>query len=404
MPIPKIVRTSTINEVVKDAMPDEGMYFSTKFPSQVNSPTNEIKYLMLHGTNGMAPITDRGVAAPQYRGGGASWVTQKGCLINEKIVYTEEDLNLCLNPDPVARQAAEVACLETVDDLTRRVMLRREWLAASIPCNKGVIAYKDQSGMTFNVNYRIPSTHKETLTGNYVWGTGSSRDPMGDVNTKMDVVRKSCGSPVTAVICNSTTFNTYIAGDTTLRDMMKNSAFRGAYNPITQPWEAYKDLFKVPFVRFDQAHQVIAHMTSTIVSDKFTVDNAIDLRAGATLQFCRGDEDNFEVVEEETISSISGNEITLSDSPSETFVPGRDFVKATIEFLPDKRLVFMAETVGGKPLLQWNNAPMGIGATRYGMLPKTWEGNDPDAVKTRIQWLGIWALRSNQAIATLDVA
>jgi hypothetical protein len=402
--LPKIVKESSVQAIIDDTPVPEDMYFSSTFPGDQNYPDEEIKFSIFHNGEGMAPITDRGVKAPEYKGGGFSEMTVKGALINEKYVYTEEELNRTLSADPVRAQAAEMLVMNSLDDLVRRCQMRKEWLAAQIACNAGVISYADKRGTTFSIDYNIPAANKVTLTGNYVWGTGSTRNPIGDCYDMKTRLEKYTGGKLSAVLVNSTTFANMLFEDTTLRDLMKLDAYRGQYNPMSKRWEAFSELMDMPFVKYDQQINVVCRMTSAVSTKTFSVDNALDLKAGATVQFCRGDENDFEVLEEEVIDSISGDAVTLVAAPTATFVPGRDFIRAAVPFLADNRLVFMVNQFRGRPLMKWFNAPVGLGSTRYGMIPKTWMGTDPDAVKTRIQCLGVWTIATNQAFGILDVA
>jgi hypothetical protein len=402
-PVPKILREASLTEIIDQAPMPAELYFSNKYPS-VDSPETLLEWDVLHGDPGMAPITDRGVQAPTFKGGGVSTMYARGALINEKIKTTEEDLNRVLSTDPKRKAAAERVILERVEDLLYRNRLRREWLAAQIFFNSGVISYTGKNGVTFSIDYQIPTSHQEALTGNYVWGTGSTRVPLQDSDDMRKRVEQDCGAPVTAVFINSTTLNTRIRNDTAIQALLAQSAHRISSNLFADPLGAAREYFgNLPLQVYDILMPYSTRITAIGSTTSLTLDDANPITVGSELTLCRVDEDNVEQEELVTVSAVSGNTVTVS-TISGTFVAGRDLVQASIPFIPDDRLVYVAEKVKGRDICSWINSPVGMGQTRYGLQTKSWAENDPDVVFTRAQNMGLWALMNTKAIGVLDVA
>lgn len=406
MPIPKILKVATYQNLADMSEPYPELVFSNKYPTAIDYPDSEIKYMVYHEAPGMAPITARGVKAPIHAGGGVSEISQQGILIQEKIQHSEEDVNKVLElkaASPIKAEAFEKIFLKKGETVIKRIQYRKEHMAAMIGCNAGEFDYIDDHGNQFTIDYNLPASHMVALTGTDVWATGSTRTPLEDVYDMKEKIETDSGGIVTDIYSNSKTFRNMISTDANLLTMIENQKHNQGFNAMSQPWEAFGALFDAPFRKYDAKQPIYARLTTTIDTKVFTVDSAIGLTAGDTVKLCKGLNEVAVVEEEEVIDSISGNTITLVAQPAATFIPGRDSIKANVPFLPDNRLVFWVETVQGEPLLQWYNAPMG-NPTGYGMRAKTWMTDELEDVFQRIQLLGTWALSNNQAIGILDVA
>jgi hypothetical protein len=403
-PIPKILNTGSLQSVIDMSVPYPELYFSGLYPQEQDYPSDRIKWLMYNESPDMAPITARGSKASVWSGGDVSEVEQGAMLIQQKIQHSEADVNKLLElkaANPKKADAFEKLFIKKEEGAVKRIFYRKEHMAAMIGCNAGVYEYTDDKGNSFIIDYNLPASHKVSLTGNDVWGDGSSRTPLVDVYNHKEKIETDSGGVVTAVLMNSWTFRNRVAGDTALRDMVIENR-NNNFNVDSEPVKAYSALFDVPFRKYDVKRPIHTELTTTINGGVFGVRSAIGLTAGTTVKFCKGTSEGAKVEEEEVIASIDGDTITLVAAPTGSFVPGRDSIKANVPFLRNDRLVFWVKSVQGEDLIQWYNAPIG-NPTQYGLNGKAWMEDELEDTFQRVRLFGLWALTNNQAIGILDV-
>lgn len=399
--IPKILKQASCLSIDADMTPDASLYFNNRFKSSPY-PNKTIKFMVYHGDPGMAPMTHRGVQAPTYKGGGMSEVQMQGALINEKIFFNEEEVNDCMAVDPELKKAAQRVILERIEDLSMRNDLRRDWLASQAFFNDGVISYTGEDGTRIFIDYKIPSANKQTFADTLAWGTGGDRDPAKNTSDMKRRINRS-GGKLSKVFINTTTLNTKLRDDTKIQTWVKKSDHPMKHNIFTNPLEVMKEFLDIPLEINDDFTSLSLIFTGKIDSTHFSVNDATALKVGTEIWLVRVDGEREFEEEAATIKTVSGNVVETTSAVTGTFIPNTDLVKAEVPYLADNKLVFAAEQVRGKDIIEWKDAPLGLGKVKFGKLFKTWPIEDPDNILTRCQRLGIWCLRHPKAIGSMIV-
>lgn len=413
--IPLILQQAYISEVAQRFEVPPSFYFSKRFKT-TKSPDELIRWLVYHRDAGLAPMTDRTVPAPIFQGGGISEVFARGAFINEKITFTEEDIAKTMTNDATRKEAAEYMLLEKVNELFYRNWARREWLAAQVAFNVGKVSYQDKNGTSFEMDYKFhDELYISDLGTDKEWGTGTSRDPIGDCQKMITKIKNMSGSPVSAVMMNSDTLYERLVQDTSIRDLFKNDSFgRDSLSFQADPAQAIQWLFKIPLVEYDETFPLTLRITSVTDSSNFVVDDASSVEANTSVSFISALYEDEEVVETGEVDSVdkTTNTITLKSPVTNTFFAGRDMIQCTVPYLKKDRVVFLADRIRGKDLMEWIDAPFGFKGSggnassrtsNYGLQVKTWDQIDPDTALTRAQRAGLWAVKSNMNIGTIDV-
>jgi len=402
--IPKILKAPSLEAIVMDT-PEDGETYFNKTYGEKDSPDAIIKFEVIHGSSGMAPMIDRGSPSPVYKGGGASEVQVRGGVISEKIYITEEESNECLSNDPHKKRIAEELILEKVEGLIRRNGMRKEWMGSQVYFNNGVVSYHDKRGTRFTVDFKIPTENMITLATNFKWATGTTRNPLKDVSYMQSTVKRS-GGTVTKVFATTNTINEKIRDDANIRDLIKTSAFPMKNNLYTQTPECLSEFLGVQLQPYDETFRLDLTIMRIVDTTNIIVDDATGLRVGTKCWLVRVDENEEEKVEAATIASVNTTtnnvEFTAAVSTS-SYIANQDMLQCEVPFCPENRLVFVAEKVKGDPIMKWYNAPIGFGANRYGVQVESWDRREPDVIITRAQRNGIWALKYPKAIASLDI-
>jgi len=405
--IPEILNKTSVDEIFRQVEIDEALWFLSNFPSKTH-PEEIISWLIYVGDKGMAPVIRRGTQSPNWKGDGLYEMMMRGALISEKIDFSEEDINKCQAKDPLRKQAAEYVILEKTEELANRNNRRTDWLASQIFFNNGIVSYRDKFGTVWNLDYQIPESHVVPDLGvNREWGTGSARTPLQDIKDMKRRIKLDSGGKVTKMFVNSRTITNRLFADEKIQALLQNNAFSVGPNLLTQTNEALsRYLDNTEIVEYDEYIPYSMNLVSRIDASNYIVDEPYILKPGTEVKFMRTDDTGLKLFQEElnviaNVNVVNG-QITLETPLIKTFDQRDDKIRAIIPFLPDDRVVLFAEKAGGKKVMSWIDAPVGI-PTKYGLQSKTWINTDPDVVFTRAQRLGLWALYNNQCFGVIDV-
>lgn len=405
--IPRELMNETIDGVIDRTPDDSPMPLTARYGAKPGkSSSGEIKYSVVHGDPGMAPIISRGTQSPLSRGGGVSEIKMTGALISEKMATTEEQVNKLVDAPPRLKGALMVEQADRFRNLIQRNRTTREWMLSQIFFNQGEMIYRDQRGAPFSIDYNFPESLSRQLLGNDIWGTGSTREPVKDFRDMMKKVKQHSGSPVTEVYINSETLTTRFSDDTALQALLAASSHPLGVNILTDPAGVMKQLFNVPqLIVYDETFTNVYEVLGKPAADKLTLANAAHaLEVGSLLTVHSGDTEAQAIVSEMVVADVSGDVVTMEDAIPNDLRIGVDIVKAQIPFLKDNRIVFASGHAKGNDIVEWIDSPVGMGVSRYGEIGYSWIKEDPDLIYTRIQRHGLWALKNTTAIGTLDVA
>ena len=382
----------TLNKLISKFDRAPSMFFSNLFPTQ-QYDSDTIKWELEYGSAGMTPFVAPGSVAPVVGVDGVGEASAKAAYWKEKMYYDEELLNNLREPGTWATyQTAERKLSRGARKLRFRVDRRREWMNSQMLVN-GTLSYLQKGGTRISISYGIPATHIVTLTGNYVWGTGSTRNPVGDIFEGKKVVSEDALAQVNHAILNSELLKVLIL-DTKIQDLLKSSAF-GDGDLFQNPSQVIGTLLGVgPLTVYDEMFEITGWLTGNVTGGATTdilVDDASDFEAGGTLRFVDMSEVN--VWEDETIASVDveAGKVVVSSAPTKSFKAGEDKVIMRKKFIPDNVFFMFADKAEGEPIAEFMEAPHGLGRN-WGMFADTKDQWDPEGIYLRVADKGLSVL------------
>ena len=177
--IPEL-RLSVLEKLVTTFMSAPNLMLMNLFGS-TNAASDKIEWESMRGGRGMTPFVAPGSPAPRTAPVGIAEHTAKAAYWKEKMYFDEEFLNNIRKEgtregymDAKTRLAREVA------QLVNRSNRRKEWMFAKMLFT-GSFTYKAKGGTMVSVDYDIPSDNQVTLTTNYMWDAGSSKNILKDI-------------------------------------------------------------------------------------------------------------------------------------------------------------------------------------------------------------------------------
>ncbi len=377
----------TLNKLISKFDRAPSMFFSNLFPTQ-QYDSDTIKWELEYGTAGMTPFVAPGSIAPMVGLDGVGEASAKAAYWKEKMYFDEEFLNNMREPGTWATyQTAERKLARGSRKLRFRVDRRREWMNCKMLLD-GTLSYLQKGGTKISISYGIPATHIVTLTGDYVWETGSKRSPVGDIFEGKKVVSEDAMTQVNHAMLNSELLKGLIL-DTKIQDLLKSSAF-GDGDLFQNPSQVIGTLLGVgPLTVYDEMFEITGWLTTTTgVGLVIYVDDASDFEVGGTARFVDMSEVN--VWEDEVIDGVDVEAGTISvvAAPTIHFKAGEDKVVMRKKFIPDNVFFMFADNAEGESIAEFMEAPHGLGRN-WGMFADTKDQWDPEGVYLRVQDKGL---------------
>lgn len=380
------------------------LFFSNLFGSTAY-PSDTIRWEIEYNSAGMTPFVAPGSIAPAVGHDGIGEASARAAFYKEKMYFDEEFLNNLREPGTWdVYETAERKLARGITKLDYRCARRREWMMCKMFVD-GSISYVQKGGTKFTVSYGIPTSHQVTLTGNDVWGTGSTRDPVQDIfDAKLTMANDSGVNPEYA-ICNSSVVKLLLF-DTNVQALLKKSAF-GEGDLFKNPGMVLGTLLGIgELIIYDELYEVPAWLTANVTGSSTTVisvDDASDFEAGGTLRF--HDMSEVSTYEDETIASVDAQAgtVTVSSAPTASFVAGEDKVTMRKKFIADNKFMLFATRKENMPVAEFMEAPYGIGR-RWGRFADTKMEWDPEGLWLRVQDKGLPVLYNPDTTYTLTVA
>ena len=405
--IPEL-RLEVLDDYVTKWMTPPELVFSSMFPES-DSPSDSIKWESKEGGRGMAPFVAPGSPSPLTFPYGIAQHEARAAYWKEKMFFDESFLNNIRKEGTEATyKEAQITLAENLASMVNRSKRRKEWMLAKM-LTAGSFTYNVQSGYKSSVDYGVRSTHIVTLTADYYWEDGTSRDILKDIKDGKQVISDDCGARVNFAICNSKTLY-YLASDPTILTILQKQAFgsgdlfKGNLNKIAavNPTVISSLLDIGNLVIYDELFEVRASLTAAVTASSTTaisVDDVSDFEVGGTLRFVDVSEGTYE---DETIASISveAGTVTVSSAPSTSYKATEDYVVMYRKFMPDNTFVMGSTSVDGLPIAQFKRAPFG-NVRGYGIKSDRWEEKDPEGVWIRVQDKGLPILKQKDAIYIL---
>lgn len=381
----------TLNKLISKFDRAPSMYFSNLFPTQ-QYDSDTIKWELEYGTAGMTPFVAPGSIAPVVGLDGIGEASAKAAYWKEKMYFDEEFLNNLREPGTWATyQTAERKLSRGSRKLRFRVDRRREWMNCKMLLD-GNLTYLQKGGTKISISYGIPATHIVTLTGNYVWGTGSTRDPVSDIFEGKKVVSEDGMAIVNHAMLNSELLKVLIL-DTKIQDLLKSSAF-GDGDLFQNPSQVIGTLLGVgPLTIYDEMFEITGWLTANVAAGGgadyvCSVDDASDFEVGGTARFIDMSEVN--VWEDEVIKEVDvvAGTIKVVAGPALAFKANEDKIIMRKKFIPDDVFFMFADRAEGELIAEFMEAPHGLGRN-WGQFADTKDQWDPEGVYLRVADKGL---------------
>jgi len=395
---------TTLNALVSKVPPAPNLLFSGMFPA-INYPSDQIEWEIEYGSGGMTPFVAPGAQAPTVGLDGIGKGSAAAAFWKEKTYLDEVILNnLRLPGTHETKMTAQRQIAKQAVKLTRRNQRRREWMVAKM-LTEGAITYQSKGGLRFSVDYAIPTQNKITLAGNYVWGTGSSRNPVKDIFEVKELIADNYGYTVSDVFLNTATLKLLLF-DANIQDLLKKSTF-GDGDLFANPARVLAELLGIgTLTLYDEVFEVQAYPTAAVTGGSTTVvsvDDATDFEVGGKLRFKNlATPDSYE---EKTITAVSktANTVTVSAAPTSSYAVGSSQVTMKKKFVADNKVLMFSRTIDGDSIAEFLQAPFGLSG-RFGRFADTKDEWDPEGVWLRVQDKGLPVLKHPEAVVSLTVA
>ena len=398
------LQLEVLNKLITKFDRAPNMFFSGLFASTPYE-SDTIKWEIEYGSAGMTPFVAPGSVAPAIGLDGIGEASAKAAFYKEKMHFDEVFLNNIRQPGTWATyQTAERKLARGSLKLRNRIDRRTEWMMAQM-LTVGSLTYTHTGGVKFTISYGIPANHKVTITGNNVWCTGSTRDPLSDILDAKMLLADDAGVVPDICICNSDLLKCLIV-DTKIQALLGKSAF-GNGDLFTNPTNVIGTLLGVAPLRvYDELYEVTGWLTGAVTGGATTaipVDDATDFEAGGTLRFIDTSENNS--YEDETIASVqyAANTVTVSTAPTASFKANEDKVVMRKKFIADDKFILMSSKSGdNQPVAEFMQAPYGVDR-RWGLYADTKNLWDPEGIILRVQNKGLPVYYHPDTVVILSV-
>ena len=373
--------------------------------------SSSIKWESQRGGRGMTPFVPPGAPAPLTAPFGIAQHFAEAAYWKEKMFFDEEFLNNLRKEGTEAEYLKASARLSReLAGLKNRAVRRKEWMFAKMLFS-GAFTYSAKGGVKLGVDYELPSENQVTLAADYKWGTGASKDIVGDIIDGKRVINEANGGKVAMGICNSYVLE-YMARDTNIQALLAKSTFGqgdlfsgNVNNTVGANPAVIASLLDIPqIVIYEEMYEVRSWLTAVVTGSSTTVisvDDATDWEVGGIMRFINAETGAWE---DETIASIQveASTVTVSTAPTASFRAGRDYVRMTKRFIPDNQFSMIAPTVDGQSIAEYMEAPFG-NQRHWGLKTDSNETWDPEGVYIRVQDKGLPILYQRDAIYNLTV-
>lgn len=407
--IPEL-RLETLQKFVTKFTAPPDLILSNLFGTS-QAASSSITWESQRGSRGLTPFSPTDAPAQATEPHGVAKHRAEAAYWKEKIGFGEEFLNNIRKEGTLQDyMAAKQRLAREMAQLTNRSNRRLEWMFARMIADNG-FSYAMTGGYKASVDYGIPSDHRVTLTTNYKWKAGSTKDILGDIRDGKKKISEDAGAAVDYAICNSTVLD-YIARDSTVQGLLSRDKFgdgdlyKGTRHPLIgiNP-SVVGTLLDIPnFIIYDEMYEIRAWLTAAVTGSSTTtisVDDTTDFAVGDTVRFHNTLNRTYE---DETVSAVNteSGTLTISAAPTLSFRAGSDYVSVRKYFIPEDKFIMFASKVEGQPIAEHIQAPFGLGR-HYGQFVDEDQEWDPEIQWIRVQDKGLPVLYQEDAIYTIDV-
>ena len=402
------LRVETLNRFVSNIPKPKGNFFSELFGvSKEESDT--VRWMFESGSIGMTPFVAPGSPAPvtkddlYWREGSA-----RAAYYKEKRFFDEVFLNNMMEPEVSLKYIkAEKRLAKTLAKLKYRCERRREWMLTQMMVN-GEMSYTSEKGLSFTVNYGIPSAHKMTLATGKGWNLSTGSAPIRDMYDMKDLFANEIQAQPKYTIMNSKTLHSLLF-NADIQGLLKKSAF-GDGNLFSTPAPVLASLLGVGDIKvYDELYSLrsFAAQSKSLsgnAEDTLIVESVVDFEKDTRVRIYDMSKDNVWVELPITGVDYSTNTLTFGASAAAAgiaVVSGRDVVEMRKKFVPDWKVMMFTDEFEGEKVAEFMEAPFGLGR-HWGQYTDTKIEWDPDGVWVRVQDKGLPVLYNPNTIVTLN--
>ena len=400
------LRLSRLNKLITTFQSPPTMALSNMFGSE-NAESSTIKWESQKGNRGMTPFVSPDAVSPRYSPPGVAAHSAQAAYWKEKSYYNEEFLNNLRKEGIESQYFTAVARLaRDLKSMRYRSDRRKEYMFAQMIVN-GSLSYVSLGGTELSVDYDLPSDNQVSLTANYYWNTGTSRNIVGDIWDGKEVIHNATDSTATIAIINSTVLR-YMAEDTSIQNLLSKSSFgngdlftKGAGTFLGINPAVLGKLLDLTLLVYDSKFTVKQYITANVAA------SATSIYVGDAADFATGTATLYDVSagtsEEVTISAINRDTgvITVAATTA-AFTAGQDYIEQVNKFVSDDKFVMMAPTVDGNKIATYMAAPFGL-ARRWGLYTDREDQWDPEGTYIRTQNKGLPVLYHRDAVYQLTI-
>ena len=222
---PNSLRLEVLNKVLTSLPTSTENRFLNLFGTE-QAESDTVRWTAEYGAMGMTPFAAPGAPAPVTTDD--DWWNEgsaRAAYYKEKRYFDESFLNNLADPlNPLKRKTAEQTLTKNIMKMNYRIDRRREWMLAQM-LFRGGFSYTQEKGLKFTVDYGIPTAHKLTLSGNDVWGTGSTRNPLEDIYDMKKILKDDAGITSPDYIITTSEVVKLLMFDENIRQLLQKSTF-----------------------------------------------------------------------------------------------------------------------------------------------------------------------------------
>lgn len=402
---PNSLRLEVLNKVLTSLPTSTENRFLNLFGTE-QAESDTVRWTAEYGAMGMTPFAAPGAPAPVTTDD--DWWNEgsaRAAYYKEKRYFDESFLNNLADPmNPLKRKTAEQTLTKNIMKMNYRIDRRREWMLAQM-LFRGGFSYTQEKGLKFTVDYGIPAAHKLTLSGNDVWGTGSTRNPLDDIYEMKKVLKDDAGITKPDYILTTSEVVKLLMFDTEIRELLKKSTF-GDGNLFANPERVIGELLGVGTLEtYDDIYEHRSHILTNIGIGvtEVVVEDAIDFEVGGTARI--RDMSKPRTYEDIKITAIDygTNTLTLASATVNAYKGGRDVVICRKRYIDEYSFMMFSTTFEGQKVAEFMEAPYGLDR-RWGKFMDTKYEWDPDGIWLRVQDKGLPVLYNPETIITMKVA
>ena len=402
--VPNSLRLEVLNGVLQNLPSSEDNRFLNLFGTD-KCESDTVRWAAEYGSMGMTPFSAPGTPSPVTTDD--DWYSEgsaRAAVYKEKRYFDESFLNNLADPiNPLVRQSAEKILAKQMGKLNYRINRRREWMVAQM-LFRGGFSYTQEKGIKLTVDYGIPAAHKITLSGNDVWGTGTTRNPVEDIFDAKALLKTDAGISKPEYIVTTTEVVKLLLFDSNIQELVKKSTF-GDGNLFSNPEKVLGSLLGVGNLSvYDDVYEARAHIltSASIGATSLVMEDVLDFEVGGTARI--RDMSKPRTYEDIKITAIdyATNTLTLETATVNAYRGGRDVVICRKRFVDPYSFMMFSTSVEGQKIAEFMEAPYGLNR-RWGKYADTKAEWDPDGIWLRVQDKGLPVLYNPETILTLKV-